>query len=69
MTQTKTNIRKKELFEKALKAADQYNRAVEVGATIFQELFHLISQDFYNEIVANGWEQEYQDFVLMGGEM
>lgn len=60
---------KKELFDKALQATDRYNKAVEIGATIFEELFDLIAKDFYDEIVANGWEEEYWEYALTGGEM
>lgn len=68
MTSTKT-VSKKELFQKALEAIDKYNKAVEVNATIFQDLFDLIAKNFYAEIVANGWENEFNEFVLAGGEM
>lgn len=65
----KITVNKKELFEKALQATDRYNKAIEIGATIFEELFDLIAKDFYAEIVANGWKDEYWEYALTGGEM
>lgn len=60
---------KKELFDKALKTQYNHDKAIEIGATIFEELFNLIAKDFYAEIVANGWEDEYWEYALTGGEM
>lgn len=65
----KITVNKKELFDKTLQETDRYYKAVEIGATIFEELFELIVKDFYDEIVANGWEVEFWEYALTGGEM
>lgn len=65
-------LTKKELFEEAIKASDDYTHSIEVAYSIeweaFQEVYLKIMRLFQAEIKRRGLEMEYDDYSLCGGE-
>lgn len=57
-------MKKKELFEKAVKAMDNYTKAVEMGLTDFENYYDSISKKLYRKIKEGGLEEEFDDYIF-----
>lgn len=58
-------MKKQELFEKAVKAMDNYTKAVEMGLSDFANYYHSQMKTLCNEIRHRGLKQEFDDFALV----
>lgn len=58
-------MKKQELFEKAIKAMDNYTRAVEMDLDNFANYYNSQMKTLCNEIRRRGLEQEFDDFALV----
>lgn len=58
-------MKKKELFEKAIKAMDNYARAVEMGLDDFANYYYSQMKTLCNEIRYRGLKQEFDNFALV----
>ena len=55
---------KQELFSKAIKAADNYSKAIENDMLDFANYFDAKGKELYQEIKRRGLEEEYSDYIL-----
>ena len=57
-------MNKKELFTKAVKAMDDYAKAVDMELPEYENYFDAVMRELLAEIKSNGWDNEFDDFAL-----
>lgn len=58
-------IKKQELFDKTIKAMDNYTRAVEMDYDDFANYFDSRMKELLKEIKKRGWHKEFKDFACI----
>lgn len=58
-------MKKQELFEKAIKAMDNYSKAVEMELDDFANYYYCQMRKLLQEIKSRGLKQEFDDFALV----
>lgn len=58
-------MKKQELFGKAVNAMDNYTRAVEMGLSDFANYYDCKMKELYVEIKAKGLDREFEEFALV----
>lgn len=58
-------MKKQELFEKAVNAIDNYTKSIEMGLSDFANYYHCRMKELCDEIKVKGLSQEFEEFALV----